>query len=154
YLKLLNKKQVLSHIKKYSGNSRSEIAEVLPFSQSTISKIVDELLHEGWVTEHQSAKAHSSGNRKPMKIYFNKNLFYIVGVDIGGSSVEIALVNLEGEIIDKRTFPTQKYLPHRLLREITAQIHQLVETNNVNKDKIFGVGMGVPGITDIDNGVV
>ncbi|MFK4996903.1 MarR family transcriptional regulator [Bacillus sp. N9] len=94
----MNKKNILHYIKANEGKSRADIAKALSISKPTISKLVDELLVEGWIKEKESTRASSLGGRKPFHIYFNSNAKYIVGVDIGGTTIEIAIMNLVGDV--------------------------------------------------------
>lgn len=154
YMKFLNKKQVLHYIKDNDGHSRSDIAKALSISKPTISKLVDELLSEGWVTEKESLSSSSSGGRKPFHIYFNSDAQHIIGVDIGGTSVELAIINLDGAIKMKSSFDTQKSLADDLVQTTANQMEELIKKSGLELDQIVGAGIGVPGITDIENGIV
>ncbi|WP_194842149.1 ROK family transcriptional regulator [Gracilibacillus salitolerans] len=153
-LKQINKKRVLHYIKKNGGYSRSDIAKGLLISKPTVSNIVDELLEEGLVREKESERASSAGGRKPYQIYFNQDAFYIVGIDIGGTSIEIAVMNLIGFITDKTSFDTQRYVEHNLVNKIATTVTELLEKNRIDVEKVYGVGVGVPGITDVEKGIV
>lgn len=154
YIKFINKKQVLHYIQQYQGKSRAEIAKALRISKPTASKVVDELLREGWVNESESTEKNSSGGRKPFQLYFNRNAQFIIGIDIGGTTVEIALVNLDGEMVGKTSFPTQKYLPDDLLEKLANSVFSLIADQAIEPAHILGVGIGVPGMTNVEKGVV
>lgn len=154
YIKLINKKQVLHYVERHEGKSRAQIAKALSISKPTASKLVDELLEESWVTEIQSTKKNTMGGRKPFQIYFNCNAKFIAGIDIGGTTVEIALVNLQGEIVGKTFFPTQEYLMDGLIKKISEDVFNLITEQKVDQSQILGVGIGVPGMTDVQKGVV
>lgn len=144
----------MQYIQTKKGHSRSDIAKALKISKPTISNIVDELLEEGWIREKESEKASSSGGRKPFRISFNENASYIVGIDIGGTSVEIAVLNLSGKIINKIAFDTQKHISGDIVQTIAKQVNNILKESGLEIEQILGVGVGVPGITDVDNGIV
>ncbi len=144
----------MHYIKKNHGHSRSDIAKALQISKPTISNIVDELLEQGWVQEKESERASSSGGRKPYHVYFNQDAYYIIGIDIGGTSIEIAVMNLFGTIIDKTDLDTQKHIDHNIVTVIAATVNELLEKIDIDSSKIYGIGVGVPGITDVENGIV
>ena len=144
----------MQYIQNKQGHSRSDIAKALKISKPTVSNIVDELLEEGWIREKESEKASSSGGRKPFRISFNENASYIVGIDIGGTSVEIAVLNLSGKIINKIAFDTQKHISGDIVQTIAKQVNNILEESGLEVEQILGVGVGVPGITDVDNGIV
>lgn len=119
-----------------------------------MSNIVDELLSEGWIREKESERASSSGGRKPYQIYFNQDAYFLIGVDIGGTSIEVAVMNLAGELKNKIAFETQPYVGDQLIPLIADKIKELIQSLNIEHNKVFGVGIGVPGITNVDEGVV
>lgn len=153
-MKYINKRKVLHYIQEHQGHSRTDIAKALSISKPTISKLVDELIDEGWIRENESLTSGALGGRRPIHIYFNSNVQYIIGVDIGGTSVEIAVINLDGKIIKKTSFDTQSNLENDLTATLAIKIKQLLKECQLNNEHILGVGIGVPGITDIDKGIV
>src|SRR5699024_1632671 len=88
------------------------------------------------------------------QLYFNRNAQFIMGIDIGGTTVEMALVNLEGEMIGKMSFPTQTYLPDNLLEKLSRCVFSLIAEQAIEPSQILGVGIGVPGMTDVEKGIV
>lgn len=152
-IKYVNKRRVLHYIQDMQGNSRSDISKILKISKPTISNIVDELLAEGWIREKKSEKASTAGGRKPYHIYFNQNAYYLVGIDIGGTSVEIAVMNLAGKLLDKTIFETQKHVKS-LVSTIANNVIDLIKNCGLEISQVYGVGIGVPGITDVEKGVV
>lgn len=139
---------------KNNGHSRTDLAKALSISKPTISNLVEELIEEGWMSEMESSTSSSSGGRKPYHLYFNSNAYSIIGVDIGGTTVEVAVVNLEGEVITHTSFGTQEALQNNLVQTLIDCILELIKINSLEKEKIIGAGIGVPGITDIENGIV
>ncbi len=153
-MKLINKKKVLHYIQKNPGRSRTEIAKELSISKPTISKLVDELISEGWFSEKESSSSSSSGGRRSFQIYFNNNAKYIVGVDIGGTSVEIAVMNLAGDILEKSVFSTQEQISKNLVQVLADNITSLITKSGLENNQIMGAGIGIPGITDVREGIV
>ena len=71
---------------------------------------------------------------------------YLVGVDIGGTTVKIGLVSYIGVIIDKFEIKTRieengKYI----LCDIKDAIYSFLEKNNIERTAVTGIGFGVPG---------
>nr|WP_269635281.1 ROK family protein [Oceanobacillus manasiensis] len=73
---------------------------------------------------------------------------------MGGTSVEIAIMNLDGVIENKMSIETQRHVGSQLIPLIADTIKSMIKDSQLTYDQIFGVGVGVPGITDVDNGVV
>ena len=78
-----------------------------------------------------------------------------IGIDIGGMSIKAGLVDNSCKIIHKEVIPTG---PRRPMEEITRDIGLLVDTliknSNVNPDDISSIGIGVPGASDTDRGII
>ncbi len=149
-----NKKMVLQCIKNYQPISRAEIAEKLHFSKPTVSLMIDELVRENWVYEKGIGESSSQGGRRPIHLYFNEKAAYVIGVDIGGTKVKIAISNLGGKIICASSFNTRKQLENGLLKQIQKEVQEMIQRNQLDKSLILGMGVGVPGITETKTGVV
>ncbi len=79
----------------------------------------------------------------------------VIGVDLGGTHVSCGLVDLKGnifgiyEISVDRTEKPEKIISHDLIGIIKKCIDQKSEL----KDRIKGIGIGIPGRTDSKNGI-
>ena len=71
---------------------------------------------------------------------------YGFGVDLGGTTVKIALFDEIGTMLAKWEIPTvTENGGHRILPDIAASILQFVDQKAIPRDRIIGVGIGVPG---------
>ncbi|MEM6472018.1 MAG: ROK family protein [Planctomycetota bacterium] len=74
------------------------------------------------------------------------------GVDLGGTSAKLVFGNRAGEIREQVQFPTQNEgAPTRVLPRIVEHVKQFLDCHSLSK--VHGVGIGVPGLVDIDAGV-
>lgn len=64
------------------------------------------------------------------------------GVDIGGTSVKLGLVNQDGKLLEKHEFPSQKQ-QNLMFDEITQHIRDILA--EYADAQCVGVGVGVPG---------
>ena len=149
-----NKKIVLQCIQKHQPISRAEIAEKVHFSKPTVSMLVDELVRGNWVHEKGIGESSSQGGRRPIHLYFNDQAAFVIGVDIGGTKVKIVICDLGGRIICTSRFQTRKYLENGLLKQIQKEVQEMIQRNGLNKSLILGMGVGVPGVTETNTGVV
>lgn len=149
-----NKKIVLHCIKNHQPISRAEIAEKVHFSKPTVSLLVDELVRENWVYEQGIGEASSQGGRRPIHLYFNEKAAYVIGVDIGGTKVKTVIADLGGKIICSSSFSTRKHLNNELFKQIYKDVHEMIQRNQLDDQLILGMGVGVPGITETETGVV
>ena len=79
---------------------------------------------------------------------------YGFGVDLGGTTVKIALFNEAGDLLDKWEIPTDvSDNGCRILKDISDAIHAYLQRSNIAYDQVIGVGIGVPGAV-LPNGTV
>ncbi len=80
---------------------------------------------------------------------------YKIGVDIGGTNVKIALVDNKGHIAYQNSVPTRAEMGYEYTVEnIKTVIHTSLKESNTSMDNIGGIGFGLPGQIDSENGVV
>ncbi|MCB4791054.1 MAG: ROK family protein [Elusimicrobia bacterium] len=85
----------------------------------------------------------------------NKMDHIFSGIDIGGTKIRVGIVSGEGKIIATSKTPTPKSIsPVRLAVCIFDQYEKILKENNLNKKNVAGVGIGIPGIIDMDSGVI
>ncbi|MES9685714.1 glucokinase [Bacillus sp. AFS001701] len=79
----------------------------------------------------------------------------IVGVDLGGTSIKLALLTNNGEFIDKWEVPTDKsdrgkHIPKTITIAIEEKLKQMAKT----KEDIAGIGIGAPGSVRLEDGLI
>ena len=80
---------------------------------------------------------------------------FCVGVDIGGTTVKIGLFSEEGKIEEKWEIVTRKDEGGSfILSDIAASIEEKIQKNNVKKEDVVGIGIGVPGPVTADGTVL
>ncbi|SES84390.1 ROK family protein [Anaerobranca gottschalkii] len=78
----------------------------------------------------------------------------IIGVDLGGTNIAAALVKKDGSIIKKISNPTEANKGKDVvITNLIATIEELLGYVDHNK-KIKGIGIGIPGVCDIEKGLV
>ena len=80
---------------------------------------------------------------------------WLMGVDLGGTTTKLALINLYGEIIHKWEISTDisekgKFITINIAKAIDAKLVEL----NEPKSKIVGIGMGAPGPVNFVSGSI
>ncbi|MBZ0166724.1 MAG: ROK family protein, partial [Candidatus Omnitrophica bacterium] len=69
------------------------------------------------------------------------------GVDVGGTKILAALVDVRGKVLVRKKCATpQKVSSQRIYNEIRNHLQALFEENDVDVDELCGIGMGIPGI--------
>lgn len=77
---------------------------------------------------------------------------YALGIDLGGTSVKLGLVSNLGKINHKISLPSKAELnPGSVISQVKKGINQILSTSKV---KIKGIGIGAPGVINIEKGTV
>ncbi|MCK3923406.1 ROK family glucokinase [Streptococcus suis] len=79
----------------------------------------------------------------------------IIGIDLGGTSVKLAILTTDGEIQEKWSIKTNILDEgSHIVPDIIDSIKHRFETHGLTKDDFLGVGMGSPGVVDSEVGTV
>lgn len=137
---------ILEVIRKNGPISRTDISKVTEFNIVTVSNYVNHYIKKGLVVEGELDE--STGGRKPVLVELNPKAGYIIGVGLNMLSMVGVLVDLETNVI----YEAKKERPPINSEEVIAQLAELVNeiiaNSGVEKDRIVGLGVGIPGIID------
>jgi glucokinase len=78
---------------------------------------------------------------------------WLVGVDLGGTTIKMAFIDQDGQFIDKWEIDTDK-TGERITADIAKAIDSKLEELEQPKSKLAGLGMGAPGPVDMANGII
>ena len=85
----------------------------------------------------------------------NNNGKYVVGVDLGGTTVSCAVVDKEGKMISKEELPS---LAEKGMDTTTDQISncitKAIEAAGCKREDIIACGMGAPGLHEAKEGII
>lgn len=80
---------------------------------------------------------------------------YVIGIDIGGTNIKAGVLNTEGEILLTKSIKTEADRgADYVLEKIKDLIFDMIEKTQISRDEVIGIGMGIPGPTNTDTGVV
>lgn len=153
YINKLNKIQVLKLIREYGEISRADIVKMTQLSAPTVTRIVDSLIHEKLA--QMVGLGDSTGGRPPKLIRFDGRHNYVIGIDLGSTSIRGVLSNLDGKFITEIEMPTN--LPggfQIIIKQVASIIQKLIQRSKTPEDKILGVGMAVAGLINPKTGVI
>jgi len=79
---------------------------------------------------------------------------YIAGIDLGGTTIQTVLTDEDYNVIAKAKADTlAKEGPDAVIGRMMDAIDQLLKDAGLNRDDLIGIGLGIPGLMDIRNGV-
>lgn len=74
---------------------------------------------------------------------------FVVGVDVGGTTVKLGIFDLKGKIIKKWEIPTDKSeCGKNIFPDIAKTIKENIESSKLDINACKGVGLGLPGAVD------
>lgn len=80
---------------------------------------------------------------------------YSIGIDLGGTSIAIGIVNQNGQIIEKNSTPTLRGRSYKeIVKDMAALIIKILENGKVSLYQIDKIGVGTPGVVDKKKGSV
>lgn len=140
----LLKKSILSHYINNGEGSLSELSREMGISVPTITKLVSELIDEGYVIDY--GKQETAGGRRPNVYGLNDESAYFLGVDIQRRSVYMALMNFKGELVGAiqhipYVFENTQEKFDLLCRIITDYLEHLP----VPRHKVMNIGINIAG---------
>jgi len=150
--KLLIKRKIIKQIYFSTAISCSELSWRIKKSLPLTTRLVNELIHEGFVIE--TGYAPSTGGRRPIMYSLNEDMLYIVSVAMDQFVARIAIMNLRNKIIssiEKFELPLQKN--PQALSILTERIDNFIKGSGIPRNKIAGIGIGMPGFVDAKKGI-
>lgn len=117
-----------------------------------ITKLLDELVAEGLVVE--TGFAPSRGGRRPLTYALNQGVLYVVSVAMDQFVTRIAIMDMQNNLV----MPAQQFeLPlsnnAQALAVLCNRINQVLKQSGIAREKIAGVGIGMPGFVNVRKGI-
>ncbi len=80
---------------------------------------------------------------------------YYLGLDIGGMTIKVGIVDQDGRLIDKDSCVTRiKDGYKEIIKDCYNLCMEIIRKNNITKEEILGVGVGCPGTIWSEKGVI
>lgn len=146
------KRQILRALSFGNILSALEISIIIEKSLPLTTRILNELVTEGDIKE--SGYASSTGGRRPLMYSLIAGRMYAVSVAMDQLVTKIGIIDLhkcDVEYFEKYDLVLRQN-PDALTTLIDC-IKKFIETTPVDKEKIIGVGIGMPGFVDVDKGI-
>lgn len=142
---------VLRHIHHEAPISRAQIAHDTGLNKSTVSSLVEALIDRKLIHE---VGRNSTGTGRPARMLdINPRAGSIISLLFGVDFVSVALTNFSGEVfwrVDEDTdFKEEK---EKILDQTIVLIEQAKAFNREQNLNLFGLGVAVPGIINLEKG--
>ncbi|MGZ8510039.1 MAG: ROK family protein [Chitinophagaceae bacterium] len=115
-------------------------------------KILNELIAEGFVKE--SGYAPSSGGRRPVMYTIQPGTLYILSVAMDQLVTRISLMDIRNNhVVGIKKFELPLKNNPAALSTLAEKMEEVILKSGVDKKKIIGAGIGMPGFIDFKKGV-
>jgi predicted NBD/HSP70 family sugar kinase len=132
--------------------TRSRLAEILKLSPSSIVKYTKILMDLGLIQE--TDRELSTGGRRSTFIELNPAVGINIAVLLDVSQMKGVLINIIGEVVSEHTLPLYFGMDRQqLLEGLLELLDNLVAEASKFEKKIFGIGIGLGGYIDPEQGV-
>lgn len=146
------KRTIKKHFYLEDELSCSEISALTQKSIPFATKIINELLQEGILVE--CGLAQSTGGRRPQKYRLKAEMMYVVSVAMDQLITRIALVDMHNKFVGEvEKFDLILTDNPQSLEKLKEAISSFIISKNIPKEKIAGIGVGMPGFVDVGKGI-
>jgi predicted NBD/HSP70 family sugar kinase len=152
YAKSYNIRIVLESIRLYGPVSRIDLARRTNLTAQTVTNITRELLKAGLIQEAQRSQ---EGRGAPsILLQLNPDGAFSIGMDLDKDHMTAVLVDMTGAVRQRTNLDLNFPSPEdaMVLFENTAQ--SLITAEKIEMDRIWGIGVGLPGPLGISEGSV
>jgi glucokinase-like ROK family protein len=144
---------VIAAIRREGPLSRTDLTTWLDYSRASVTSIVGRMVSANILTEVGEGK--SAGGRRPTLLDINPGLGYVIGVDIGATSVDLALADFHGVVVQRESEAADvRVAPEPFLTRVADLIDGLLARQGLTADQVVGIGVGVPGPVEFETGLL
>jgi glucokinase-like ROK family protein len=150
--KYLQNKRVIKYLYQRGHLTNSYLAKKLDLSIPTVQAILNELIADGLVQEQ--GLGTSNGGRRPSLYSLAENSLFVVGVDMNRYKTRMAIFNHFNEnITGTITYDLKLESDMSVLQKVHEKVEELIAHTPINRDKIIGIGINMPGLVDSTEGI-
>ncbi|MHC1708539.1 MAG: ROK family protein [Bacteroidales bacterium] len=144
--------RIIKYLYQEGTKSIPDLCTITRVSSPTLKRLLDELEEEGLVVE--LGLGASGGGRRPSIYGLNPNSRFILGIDITRFELRMGLFNLSCSMIGELLIiPDGLETGADITKLINKNIAYLIKKNKIDKKKILGAGVALPGLIDIKTGI-
>ncbi len=145
--------EVVRAVREGGPLSRSDLKERLGSSRAAVTATLNRLLNLGVLKAE--GPGESRGGRRPLTYGINGGFGFVSGVDIGATSIDVALADFSGRILARHAEPANvEDGPLAVLGQVCQTIATLIETQGGRPAQLLAAGIGVPGPVEFSRGVL
>ncbi|MCQ2589599.1 MAG: ROK family transcriptional regulator [Treponema sp.] len=136
--------------------SRVEIANILGWDKSTVTKLVTELKEIGILTESAQGTSGPLGGRRPVYLEITADYACVGGIEVNPEGVVYCLMNLQGQMIYYNNEEiTYDYNGEQKIGNLFAKACKTLEKKAEEENlQLIGIGLGLPALLNSTKGEI
>ncbi|MDR6611938.1 ROK family transcriptional regulator [Leifsonia sp. 1010] len=148
-----NQAVILDLIRREPGTSRAELQRSSGLASQTVSNIARRLIDAGMVRESEPTEVIRGRPSIPLTV--NADSAFAVGVHVDPALLTLVLVDVAGQVRHRQQLRMpQTAGPNELTSLIAVSAGRLIREFGIDREKVLGLGVAVPGPLDVRAGVV
>lgn len=148
----LYKKRILKELYFEQSLSCADLYIRINKSFPLITKLLNELMNEGLVIE--TGYAISTGGRRPLTYAIRPDVMYIVSIAMDQFVTKLAIMDMGNNFVTEiEKIELDLAENSKTLSILSEKIEHLIESSGISKNKIIGVGIGMPGFVNAEKGI-
>jgi len=152
-MRAYNKSEVMEIMRKNKAVYRAELSRMTGLSIPTIMKITDEFIRNGLIED--VGKGISSGGKPPVLLELIPEARLFIGMDISGAMLKCIIMDLRGGVVYRRVRVKGELEKNANTIDLIIDfIETTVSESGIDKKKLSGIGIGVPGLVETQEGRV
>lgn len=145
------KKQIIALCVNEGDYSIADLSKELNTSIPTITKLVGELIEEGFIVD--MGKQGTNGGRRPSIYGLNPSAGYFVGIDVRNDLIGIAVTNFKGQIADVTVeLPFSLHTNEESLRQLCRMVKDHLTRANIPVEMVMAYGINLTGRVNHETG--
>ncbi|CAM3542986.1 ROK family protein [Marinicrinis lubricantis] len=146
-------KQIYGLLRKQGVVSKLQLLEQSGLTGSTLTRVLDELLSEGWIEE--VGFGESTGGRRPILYRTSPRKGYAFGLDISRIHSKLVLCDLHFNKYDTYTWAmTASMTPERFEENVVGAVEHMLSKHHISRSELLGLGIGAVGPLDQSRGII
>ena len=135
---------ILETVRRRAPIARADISRLIDLNIVTVTSYVDQYIKKRILRE--VGVDVSTGGRKPALVDLNESAAFGIGVGLNVVDMIAVLCNLKGQAICKVQTERCMESGEKLIDDMVKLVDLLVQKSKVDLAKVYGVGIGFPGI--------
>lgn len=152
YANSLNIRIVIEAIRLYGPVSRGDVARKTRLTAQTVTNITKKLMQGNLIIEGDRVQEGRGAPSILLKL--NKDAAFSIGIDLDKDHITGVLIDLDGNM-RQRIAKNVKFPKSEEAMDMMEEIvNELIASEDVSKEKIWGIGVGLPGPMKVSEGSV